>query len=172
MLAVAPHVGPWREMVLDLKYHSRVRLARNMALTVVQFLNEQSVTASAFNAVSWIPTTDVRRRQRGFDHAEIIARHVGAQLQCTARQLLRRTSNSHQSGATRRQRLMNPTYVAHPRCGGERVLLIDDVTTTGATFREAARALLRSGAAGVVCCAVTFVPDLAVRSRPELAPLS
>lgn len=159
-------------MVLDLKYRSRVRLARDMAHTVVQLLNEHSFSCSSFDAVSWIPTTDLRRRQRGFDHAELIARHVGAQSGCTARQLLRRTSSAHQSGASRRERMLNPRYVAHPRCAGRHVLLIDDVTTTGATFREATRALLHGDAAGVVCCAVTYVPDIAVRPGSDTASLS
>lgn len=153
-MAVAPHRGPWRDSVLDLKYRADTPRARDLA----HEMNHSLLHAHSFDAVTWIPTTDRRRRHRGFDQAELIARHLASLRGASAKKLLRRPGNSHQSGMSREVRLLRPQFIAHPGCEGLVVLVVDDVTTTGATFREAARALLHVGASGVVCCSATYAP--------------
>lgn len=113
--------------------------------------------------VTWAPTTPDRRGERGFDQAELIARHLGAMLGLPVRRLLRRTSTGHQTGSPRATRLDGPVFVARP-ARGIHVVVVDDVVTTGATFMAAVAALEQAGAAGVDCVAVASTPF------PEHAP--
>lgn len=100
-----------------------------------------------------LPTASVRRRQRGYDQAELIARHLARQKQLSFAPLLLRVGQTRQVGATREQRqkqakdtfrVRRPALVA-----GQRILLIDDITTTGASLEEAARTLKIAGAKSV-----------------------
>lgn len=96
------------------------------------------------SAISWLPTSARRRRERGFDQAEILARAVGRRLGVPVRSLLRRTSTAAQTGLSWEERSHNVAFRARRRaCGRCRgaVALIDDVCTTGATVRAAAAAL-------------------------------
>lgn len=94
--------------------------------------------------VTWAPTVAARRRHRGYDHAELLARAVGRRWALPVGSLLRRLAGPAQAGRSRHDRQRNPCFVARRRCTRP-VLLIDDVATTGATLSAAAGALLRAG---------------------------
>jgi predicted amidophosphoribosyltransferase len=87
------------------------------------------------------------------DHAELIARHVGVLLALRTKRLLRRVNTVSQTGLDRDERLISPEFVARPLGRHRNVLIIDDVVTTGATFRAAMAAIVEVGAQSVVCVA-------------------
>ncbi len=96
-----------------------------------------------------------RKWNRGFNQAELLARVVGRRTGIpVARALKRRRSTLSQAGLTLAQRRENLTGVfrvpARNRMEGRRVLLVDDVFTTGATASACAAALKRAGARSVV----------------------
>jgi predicted amidophosphoribosyltransferase len=66
---------------------------------------------------------------------------------------LRRINTISQTGLDRDERLISPEFVARPLGRHRNVLIIDDVVTTGATFRAATRVLVGVGAQSVVCVA-------------------
>jgi predicted amidophosphoribosyltransferase len=115
----------------------------------------ESVNWSDFivDVVTWAPTTVSHQHERGMDHAELIARHVGVLLELPIKRLLRRVNAISQTGLDRDERLMSPEFVARPLGRHRNVLIIDDVVTTGATFRAATQALVSVGALSVVCVA-------------------
>lgn len=149
-IGVAPHEGDTRELVLGLKYGRHKRNALHLACIVAPFV---SITNSRDTVVTWAPTTPAHRLERGMDHAELIARHVGALTSVHCRKLLRRVNNESQTGLNRNERLAGPEFVARPIRRPRNVVVIDDVVTTGATFRAAAHALVQAGARSVTCIA-------------------
>lgn len=142
-----------RQLVANLKYHQQKSVALDIAMVMAEVVHVMKLP----DCVTWIPTTDGHRASRGFDHAELIARHMGALIGCPAHRLLRRTSTHPQTGLPREARLGNVSFIGSPRAQARRVWVIDDVWTTGASFRAATTALLGSGAASVGCVAFAHV---------------
>ena len=104
-----------------------------------------------------VPTATSRIRQRGYDHAELIARHVAKYKGLPMVKAARRLSQSRQVGANRQQRktqLHGAFIVTRPNAvKGANILVIDDVVTTGSTL-EALAAELNKAGARTVCAAV------------------
>jgi predicted amidophosphoribosyltransferase len=107
--------------------------------------------------VTWAPTSRRRRRARGFDQAELLARAVARRLGRPARRLLERVPGPPQAGRSLDDRIANPRFVAVRRCSAP-VLLIDDVATSGATLSRAASALRGAGAPAVHGLVVARAP--------------
>ncbi len=149
-IGVAAHDGIVRNAVLNLKYREDRRVAKQLALVVVDALRELKLD-SQFSVVTWAPTSSHRIRKRGFDQSELIARHVGAYLKVPVRRLLRRVSHQSQTGHSRRARLASVVFKG--RLTNDRVLVVDDVITTGATLKSAAHELVLCGATSVICIA-------------------
>lgn len=103
--------------------------------------------------VTWAPTTDEHAVRRGFDQAELIARHLGALLGVRTVRLLRRTTRHTQTGQSRDHRLHNPSFVGRGRAMCRAVIVVDDVVTTGATLLCAAKRLTRDGYLLIICIA-------------------
>jgi predicted amidophosphoribosyltransferase len=150
ILGVEPHEGHTRELVLGLKYGKKRSNARALAEIVVDAVAWDGFTC---DVVTWAPTTARHQHERGMDHAELIARHVGVLLALQTKRLLRRVNTVSQTGLDRDERLVSPEFVARPLGRHRNILMIDDVVTTGATFQAATRALIEVGALSVVCVA-------------------
>lgn len=168
-VAVERYEGEVGEKIRALKYRGRTRAARVLADSLV------SVARQTLDGdrdlpwvVTWAPTSEHRRRDRGYDQAELLARHLAAAVGLRHRRLLRRISRGHQTGSRREERLAGPTFVSRPTVPGA-VIVVDDVTTTGATLRAAARALAEAGATRVVCLAVAWTPERSDRSAERHA---
>ena len=109
--------------------------------------------------VTWAPLSKKRLRQRGYDQAALLARAAAGHLNLPAVPLLAKTRHirpqSSLSGeaAARRANVLGAYQAACPeQTAGRRVLLVDDVVTSGSTLSECARILRAAGAADVVCC--------------------
>ena len=110
-----------------------------------------------FDVLTWVPVSRIRKFTRGYDQVELLAEAVGQELGMKPVRTLRKIRNnppqSGISGIEKRRanvlgvyRLENPEQVK-----GKRVLLLDDILTTGATAGECARVLLTAGAKEVHC---------------------
>lgn len=152
--------GRGRDVMLGFKYRNRRQVAGHLAGLLVNRLLADGVRPGVdVDTVTWAPTSARRRRRRGFDQAELVARQVALQLGLRPRRLLERDGDdATQTGASRLDRLAGPSFRVRPDVRGRRVLVIDDVVTTGATLRSAAGALERAGATSVVRAAVAATP--------------
>jgi predicted amidophosphoribosyltransferase len=142
--ALLAYDGVARELVARVKYRR--------AHAVVQWLGAHMaalVGPPLPDVVTWAPTTAARRRERGFDHAALLAREVGRALQRPVRGLLRREDGPPQTGRPAHERRHGPRF-GPAAATAPTVLLVDDVATTGATLAAAAASLLDAGAVRVV----------------------
>ena len=110
-----------------------------------------------FDVLTWVPVSPWRRFTRGYDQVELLAAAVGAELGMEPVRTLRKIRNNPpQSGITglaqRRANVLGVYRIADPELvRGKRILLLDDIITTGATAGECARVLLTAGAKEVHC---------------------
>jgi predicted amidophosphoribosyltransferase len=91
--------------------------------------------------VTFVPPDRGRRLERGYHPAEQLARAVAAAWELPCESLLTRAGGSRQRGLSRTERRRNVAHAFSGDAGGRRVVLVDDVYTTGATAHAAARAL-------------------------------
>lgn len=138
-----------REAVARVKY----RNARAPLAPLVDLLAAEIRALPRVDVVTWPPTTVPRSRSRGFDHAQLLARGVGARLALPVRPLLRRLDATAQTGAGLSRRRLGPCFEATDPVPPA-VLVVDDVATSGATLRNAAAALRGQGCKRVIAATV------------------
>lgn len=116
-----------------------------------------------YDLISWVPLSSERLKERGYDQAMLIAMAAALELNDVAVETLRKKKNvAPQSGTgslEKRRANISGAYetIDHELVEGRRILLIDDIITTGATVSECARMLGMAGAESVVCAAVAKV---------------
>ena len=110
-----------------------------------------------FDVLTYVPTSALRKFIRGYDQVELLANEVGRELGIEPVRTLHKFRNnrpqSGTSGTAQRRANVLGVYriVDEAQVAGKRVLLLDDVITTGATAGECARVLLTAGAKEVHC---------------------
>lgn len=139
--------------VHDFKFHGKSARSGAFGLLIAQCVEDHGLTA---DLVSWPPVSKKRLRERGYDQARLLAEKVGEELGLPVAQTLRKEHRPAQSGlgdsAARRVNLLGAyTAINTGAFRGKRVLLIDDVVTTGSTLAECAKVLRLAGAEAVVC---------------------
>ena len=152
--AVGVYEGAFKGWIHELKYSSRRALARPIGQLMAYRLWAEPRMADAQVLVP-IPLHADKLRERGFNQALLLARVMGSILaKRVADQVLERVRSTRPQGSlsleARYANLRGAFRVTKPReIAGKRVVLVDDLLTTGATCDEAARALLRAGARSV-----------------------
>ena len=150
--ALLSYEGAGRELVARLKYRN-ARAALGPLAGAMARLADRAVV----DVVTWAPTTPARRRERGFDQARLLGRAVARRLGRPCRSLLRRAPGPAQTGRTLDARRAGPVFAPRGPVPA-RVLLVDDVVTSGATVSAAAAALRRGGATTVWVVAAARTP--------------
>lgn len=135
---------------------SRVRaLGKPLAALMAQCLSSRLPEGA--DLITWAPLSGKRLRERGFDQAELLAREVGRLLSIPAAPALEKTRNtgpqSELEEESARRANARGAYALLPGAdlSGKRVVLVDDVVTSGATLSECAALLRQGGAARVYC---------------------
>ena len=120
------------------------------------YLIERIISVRSYDVVTAVPCASSRFRKRGYNQSELIARQVARKLRLPYLELLRKTGQSRQVGHSRADRLKqvrNTIGLTGNSARGKRILIIDDVTTTGATL-DACASVLKSARAKSVEAAV------------------
>lgn len=142
-----PYEGAARSLVLDLKLRGDRGAAAPLAAAIVR---EVAISGLTAEALTWVPGRPDENRRRGLDHAGALAVEVGRRLGLPVCPLLRRTGERPDQaslGAAERWANLRGAFVAE-KCP-ERVALVDDLVTTGATASACAKALRAAGAVRV-----------------------
>ena len=147
-----------RSSILRYKFGRRRSYAPAYGRVLAMKLAKEELTD--FDILTFVPIAPLRRLSRGYDQVELLARQVSGELGLPACRTLRKIRNTPpQSGisdaARRRANVLGAYRAVDPDfLQGKRILLLDDIITTGATASECARVLLTAGAKEVYCAAL------------------
>ena len=155
--------GPVRDAILAFKFKAKLggldAFGRLMAQTAAERYSGE------FDAITWVPVSKKRLKKRGFDQARYLTASMCVDWHVVPLETLRKmTDNPPQSGledaAARRANVLGVYEAVSPeQFAGKRLLLVDDICTTGATLGECARVLKAAGAAEVLCLTLAMVRE-------------
>ena len=127
----------------------KFQFQRQAATPIVKIMLQTAIPRE-IDCVVPLPTAPNRVRMRGFDHARLLAKKYAAEARLPVQHSLKRITHTRQVGASRSKRIQQMEnafqFVKRRSVTGKRVLLIDDVMTTGASVAAAARLLKKAGA--------------------------
>jgi ComF family protein len=146
--------GIVREIIHEFKYGRQIHLRHLVARWLRAALDDERLRDSRFDVIVPVPLHATRQRERGFNQASLLAALLSAQTSIASKPLLERIRyTTTQTTLDRSERMENLHNAFRLRKNadvrGLRVLLIDDVLTTGSTLSECARVLKRAGALSV-----------------------
>jgi ComF family protein len=148
-----PFKGFVREIIHDYKFSSATSLRRPL-VRCLELAYGSASWEGAHDLLTHVPTSPEALRQRGFDHAAELAQGLSRRLNIPwVPVLAKKTGFKRQSDLSRASRLRNTREAFSvenaPGLEGRRILLVDDVLTTGATVQACSRAMLAAGAMSV-----------------------
>lgn len=158
-----PFQGPVAEAVHLLKYSERRSIARRLAGLMAGCLEPEAPHRRADLIVA-VPLHPAKQRERGYNQAQLLADGLSAELGIPAdrRAACRSRHNSTQTKLSKKERLENVRNIFRvrdpDRVRGKRIILADDVLTTGATIGSCGAALLEAGAASVLALTAAAAP--------------
>lgn len=151
--AAGPFDGPLREAIHAFKYEGQHALAAELGDLIARLVTRDLASGHSLDAVVPVPLHAARLRERGYDQAELLARHVARRAGVPLRPALHRIkSTAPQVDLDRPARARNTLGAFVGVAGslrGLRIALVDDVATTGATLASAALAARAAGARAV-----------------------
>ena len=161
-VAAKLYVSPWKELITAFKFKEQVGLAYFLA----HQMRQTPAIAQRLDACDWlipVPLSAQRLRDRGFNQALLLAKHL-CPKRTLAQGLIRLRDTPAQSGLSRQDRLhnldhafmVNPAYVQMLR--DAKVVLVDDVTTTGTTLLACTQALQAAGVKQVEAVVLARTP--------------
>ena len=156
--AVWYYEGNVRRSLLRFKFYN----ARSYGVSYGRILamRLQREYPDGFDMLTWVPVSRLRKLRRGYDQVELLAKAVGRELGLSPVPTLKKIRNNRPQSrlkdpAARRANVLGAYRLLEGAAvKGQRVLLLDDILTTGATAGECARVLLSVGAKEVHCAAV------------------
>ena len=147
-----------RRSLLRYKFRGKRNYANGYGRLLAMKLQE--CHPEGFDLLTWVPVSSLRKFTRGYDQVELLARSVGRELGLEPMPLLRkirhnRPQSSIIGDAKRRANVLGVYRVENPEIlRDKKILLLDDIITTGATASECARVLLTAGAKEIHCGAM------------------
>ncbi len=152
-----------RDCILGLKFYRRLHYAPVLGRLLAMQL--QAAGFTDFDVLTYVPVSFLRRWKRGYDQTRLIAQAVAEELgvelvPCLVKKRHTRPQSSLSRPEQRRANIAG-AYRMRRKVSvvGKRLLLLDDVITTGATVCECARVLLTAGAEDVRAASVAVTPD-------------
>lgn len=150
--------GGVREMIQRFKYGRDIAMARPLGALLPRALSDPRLSGRSFDAVVPVPLHPQRERERGFNQADLLARLLARSIGIPKHDLLKRIRpTAQQAGFDRAHRMENlrgAFVLRRPLPPDATLLLVDDVSTTGATLDACAAVLKETGAAEIAAVVV------------------
>lgn len=152
---LGPYEGGWSTLVQALKFEKERAIVRFLSERLAAYLARESLFAD-LEMITYVPMTRRDRRRRGFNQAQLLAKALGKRIGIPVCRLLakvQQTSRQALLPAPKRRVNLRGAFQLI-RSGEEKVLLVDDIYTTGSTVEECARTLKSGGYKAVFVLAV------------------
>jgi ComF family protein len=153
------YAGPLMSAIHRFKYNDETHLASSLGGLLAQFARNLLPYPEEFVTVP-VPLHKHRLAERGFNQSLLLARVISSELETPLdyRSLIRKRDTQSQTGLAGKDRRRNVTnafaVISKATFKGSKVLVVDDVLTTGYTLNECAKTLKKSGALEVICLAL------------------
>lgn len=163
--AAGIHAGVLRDAIHLLKFGRKRLIAQPLAELLLERIIP-NIDIRSYDFMTTVPLHRNRRRERGYNQSELIAEHICIRVSDLKFELLLRRATDTPSfsklGASERRKWIRNAFwvVSDAEIKGKRILLLDDVVTTGATTNECARVLRRAGAERVDVLAIAVAKRL------------
>ena len=144
--------GDARQAILRYKFHGLSFYSREFASLMAENLTSEELSC---DVITWVPLSKKRKRTRGYDQAQLLAKELASEIHvpCSCLLVKKRNAAPQSGSGGREERKANIRDAYRIKDGadirGKTILLIDDIVTTGATLEECAAVLLSAGAACV-----------------------
>lgn len=152
-----------RESLLRYKFGGATGYAGTYGRIMAECISRE--LGGRYDLISWVPLSKRRYKERGYDQAMLLAMAVALELDDVAVSTLEKTvhveKQSHMGSPEKRRANISGAYSVPDTelISGKRILLIDDIITSGSTLAECARMLRQNGAAEVLCATVARSRD-------------
>lgn len=156
-LTLAPFVykDEIRKAIISLKFYRKTYLAATLASFIFIEIKRKNITG---DIITFVPIHFLRKSKRGYNQSQFIAKSLSEMTAIPLMPLLKKTRNTKPlSKMNKKQRMEAVKNVFEPikgkKLNGEKIILVDDVITTGSTTGECAKTLKKMGAGEIIVCA-------------------
>lgn len=155
--------GQVREAILQFKFKAKLGGLSCFGMLMAECAAEHY--SGAFDAITWVPVSKKRLKKRGFDQTRYLTASMCVDWHVQPIETLRKVmdnpaQSSLESAEERRANVLGVYEAVNAeQIRGKRLLLVDDILTTGATLSECVRVLKEAGAAEVMCLTLAMVEN-------------
>lgn len=159
-ISAFPHKGVYRKAVLNYKFYNNKQYYRQFSF-ILKHVIEDGYSESRFDLFTSVPMHRKKRKTRGFNQVELIAKHTAKLMHQPYAELLLQTSlNKEQHTLKREERIENVkgiyACINEKKVSDKNILIFDDIITTGSVLLECTNTLLKSGARSVCCVTINY----------------
>lgn len=143
---------PLRKAFLRYKFNGKKSYVYGLSKLFLEKLKD--VNLLEFDIITYIPISKNRMRERGFNQCKLICEEICKDLSCKPENILSKKNAKKQSSLSASERKVNiiDTFTLKKDVSGKRILVIDDVYTTGATINEAILEIKKGNPLSVTAC--------------------
>jgi competence protein ComFC len=154
-------IPPANTLIHHFKYRKKTHLATLLGRAMASIIQVDPLLKKA-DIIAPVPLHWFKRLRRGYNQSFLLARVVADNTGIAVRNVLKRKrytkSQTQLTDTIRRENVSGAFAITENKVKNKRILLVDDVLTTGATMNECARVLKQAGAAAVYSCVAAITP--------------
>lgn len=150
-----------KRMISRYKFYGKKNIHKIMSEYMIREF-EENYSSIDFDYITYVPMSATEYKERGFNQTKLLAKDISRKTKIKCRKLLKKTRKTkHQMSLKAKERATNLKDCFKPteEIKGKKVLLVDDIKTTGTTLNECSKALRQAGAREIYCITFAIADD-------------
>lgn len=155
--------GPVKDAIWKFKFRNHPRYSRSFGLEIVKVI-EDKLPGMKFSGITYVPLSPQRRRERGYNQAELLAKvisnELNIQLLCLLKKVRDNPSQHRIESPYNRAANVKGVYEPNLYCKNavhKTIILCDDIVTSGNTMKECIKTLNKAGFKNIICASISSV---------------